>query len=360
MNYQNLKDNNLILFEVICGSQAYGTATPQSDVDRKFIYVLPKDYVYGIKYIPQIDENKDFVGWEIKRFLELLSVNNPSVIEFIGNYPKDCILYKNPIFDEIIKHRDKFITKQCRNSFAGYARQQINKAEGMNKMQNWEAKKVTKKTPLDFCYVIEGYKSRSLKGVLKTNGWKQEQCGLSAINHARDTYALFYDSKNKLNYHGVQIEKSQKIRLSSIPKRQKCQFIIHYNEDGYSSHCKVYKRYQDWLKNRNVTRWTDVKNHGQQIDGKNMLHCRRLLDMAKEIAEGKGINVRRENADYLLKIKKGEIPLRQLLNYANQEIKEIDSLFINSNLPEKIDENFIHDLLVKIRKEFYGEYSFTC
>jgi hypothetical protein len=38
---------------------------------------------------------------------------------------------------------------------------------------------------------------------------------------------------------------------------------------------------------RNLQRWVDVKSHDQKIDGKNMMHCYRLVQMAREIAEGK-------------------------------------------------------------------------
>lgn len=383
INLDYIKNHNLIIFDAVSGSHAYGTATPSSDLDIRGVFILPKEEIFGLGYIEQVNDQKnDVVYYEVRRFLELVASNNPNILELL-NTPEDCIRYKHPVFDLILKNRDKFITKLCRNSFAGYARQQINKAEGMNKMQNWEAKRVMRKTPLDFCYVIDGYKTRALKTVLREKGWKQENCGLSAINHARDTYALFYDKKENLGYKGIQsptykdnpgklpkglkgsvefltenLDKvSHKVRLSSIPKGQKHQFIITYNEDGYSSHCKDYKRYQTWKKERNKARWTDVKAHGQQIDGKNMLHCRRLLDMAKEIAQGQGINVRRPNAKELLSIRKGEVKLRQLLNQANAEIKEIDSLFINSDLPELVDMNFVHDLLIQVRTEFYESYT---
>lgn len=383
INLDYIKKHNLIIFDAISGSHAYGTATPSSDLDIRGVFVLPKEEIFGLGYIEQVNDQKnDIVYYEVRRFLELVASNNPNILELL-NTPEDCIRYKHPVFDLILKNSDKFITKQCRNSFAGYARQQINKAEGMNKMQNWEAKRVARKTPIDFCYVIDGYKTRSLKTVLREKGWRQENCGLSAINHARDTYALFYDKKQNLGYKGIQssthqdnpgksskglegsveflteslVKESHKVRLSSIPKGQKHEFIITYNEDGYSSHCKDYKRYQTWKKERNKSRWTDVKAHGQQIDGKNMLHCRRLLDMAKEIAQGKGINVRRPNAKELLSIRKGEIKLRQLLNQANAEIKEIDSLFINSNLPELVDMNFVHNLLIQVRTEFYESHT---
>ena len=83
--------------------------------------------------------------------------------------PEDCIVYKHPIFDIILKHRDKFITKQCKNSFTGYSVAQIKKAQGLNKKQNWEKDKVTRKDILDFCFVIDGEKSVPLNIWFKNN-----------------------------------------------------------------------------------------------------------------------------------------------------------------------------------------------
>ncbi len=381
MTYEYLKENGLILLEVIVGSQAYGTATPASDIDRKFVYILPEEDILGNKYVEQITVNKDFAGYEIKRFLELLAVGNPTMLELIaGDYPKDCILYKHPAFDLILNEKDKFITKLCQKSFGGYAKQQISKAEGLNKMQNWEIKRVTRKTPIDFCYVIMGEKSLSLKKVLINNKLDQKFCGLVNVPHVCDVYALFYDEKsakcfselysesernsNKktikkenvlmgFGYKGIQMDDSNKIRLSSIPKGQKSLFNIYYNENGYSQHAKKWNQYQVWLKNRNESRYTDAKAHGQRIDGKNMLHCRRLLDMAREIAEGKGINVQRQNFKELLKIRRGEIDLKSLILYAENEIQIINKLFDKSNLPSDVNQEFIHELLVKIRIAFY-------
>ena len=147
---------------------------------------------------------------------------------------------------------------------------------------------------------------------------------------------------------------SNQLRLSSIPKGQEPFCTITYNKDGYSEHCKDFREYEEWLSKRNLQRWVDVKSHGQQIDGKNMMHCRRLMDMAREIAEGKGILVKRDNAQELLAIRRGEIDLQTLIDHVESEIKEVDTLFKESNLPEKVDENFINSLLVKIRKSVYG------
>jgi hypothetical protein len=78
------------------------------------------------------------------------------------------------------------------------------------------------------------------------------------------------------------------------------------------------------------------------------------MSMAREIAEGKGINVRRDDAEYLISIRRGEIDLQTLIDEVEKEIVEIDELFTNSNLPESVDKNFINELLIKIRKNIYN------
>lgn len=360
------------LYLVIRGSQAYGTNLPTSDTDYSGVFIQSIDDILGNKYIEQINDDKnDTVIYEVRRFLELLQKNNPTVLELL-NTPEDCVLYKDPIFDEILQNRDKFITKQCSNSFGGYAVQQIKKAKGQNKKQNWEKDKVTRKTPLDFCYLIQGSHTTPVSEWLERSGKDQSKCGLVKIPHSRDTYALYYDFSDiyepeyfiemgipKVKFKGISFEDSNDIRLSSVPdfgSEEKEWLIgqVSYNKDGYTQHCNDYKSYQIWLEERNEQRWVDVASHGQKIDGKNMMHCKRLIQMSKEIAEGKGIIVRRPNAQELISIRKGEVDLETLIESVESEIVEMDRLFKESNLPESIDSNFINTLLIKIRKKIYN------
>jgi hypothetical protein len=347
--------NALPLDLVIRGSHAYGTNIETSDTDYSGVFIQSMDDILGNKYVEQINDDKnDTVIYEIRRFLELLQKNNPTILELL-NTPEDCILYKHPIFDVVLKNKDQFITKICSNSFGGYAKTQIGKAKGQNKKQNWEKDKVERKIPLDFCYLHRGEYSIPLVGYLKENGINQEFCGLSKSPHGRDVYALFH-TEEYAKFKGIAFEESNDIRLSSIPEGlpESC-FIGHisYNKDGYTQHCNDYRSYQTWLKERNETRWVDVVSHGQKIDGKNLMHCKRLVQMAREIAEGKGIIVRRPNADELLSIRRGEIDLQTLIDDVESEIKVIDKLFRESNFPDSLDIEFINDLLVIIRKEIY-------
>ena len=376
------------LFIAIRGSQAYGTATPTSDTDYAGVYIQSLDDVLGNRYKEQINDDKnDTVFYELRRFLELLATNNPTVLELL-NTPEDCIIYKHPAYDRILSDRDKFITKQCSKSFGGYGVQQIKKAKGQDKKQNWEKAKVTRKDILDFCYVITDGKSIPWKDWNSERGFEEKFIGAVNVPNARDVYALYYDQgayqcfgetvpeymrenakrwRKEANVpmgfgykglvksgEGVSASESNQLRLSSVPKGETPIAHIIYNKDGYSMHCKDYQSYQEWLEKRNEQRWIDVQSHGQKIDGKNMMHCRRLLEMSREIGEGKGIIVRRPNAQELLAIRRGEVDLQSLIDRAESDIREIDEIFQNSSLPDSVDPNFIHELIVSIRADFYG------
>ena len=188
ITYEYLKENNCILYECIVGSQAYATNVETSDIDKKFVYILPQDYILGTGYVEQLSVNKDYVGWEIKRFLELIGSSNPTVLELL-NTPEDCIITKHPLFDYILDHKADFITKGCRNSFAGYAVQQIQKAKGLNKKQNIEQGSVTRKDVLDFCYVKKGEQSVPWKKWSEGKGYEEKFLGIrEGATHYHATY----------------------------------------------------------------------------------------------------------------------------------------------------------------------------
>jgi hypothetical protein len=75
--------------------------------------------------------------------------------------------------------------------------------------------------------------------------------------------------------------------------------------------------------------------------------------MATEIGRGEGIQVRRQDAAELLKIRRGEVDLETLIETADAAIANMDSVFEDSDLPNSVDKNLVNDLLVRIRKEFY-------
>lgn len=386
-NLNYIKENGLILLEAIGGSHAYGTNIKTSDTDIRGVYIAEVDDFLCGNYPEQINDDKnDIVFYELSRFLYLVKTNNPNILELL-NVPKDCIIFKHSLFDMILEHKDEFITKVCGKSFAGYGIAQIKKAKGLDKKQNWEKDKVTRKDVLDFVYVIEGKRSIPWKvwNSDVTRQFDEKFCGVT--NLLGGVYAVYYDEQAYLCFgsdipkdekellkfklkesnlpigigykgliktgEGANAAESNQLRLSSIPKGETPICNIVYNKDAYTQHCKDYLAYQEWLENRNESRYVETQEHGQKIDGKNMMHCMRLIRMAQEIGAGKGVIVRRPDAEELLSIRRGEVDLSKLIEMADEAISEMDSIFDNSDLPDKVNQNLVNDLLIKIRKEFY-------
>ena len=80
----------------------------------------------------------------------------------------------------------------------------------------------------------------------------------------------------------------------------------------------------------------------------------RLIRMSKEIGRGEGIIVRRPDAQELLAIRRGEVDLDSLIDTAELEIKEMDKIFEESDLPKGINPELVNELLIKIRREYYN------
>lgn len=336
-----------LIFETIVGSTVYGTATPESDVDKKGVYIQTLDELVTWGYEPQVSVTKDETYFEVRRFLELLEVANPTALEMLFT-PDEFVTFISPEFELIRRNRNEFLTKMCAKSFGNYGYSQIAKATGTDKKMNWEKSRTVKKTPLDYIYYSDKGKSFLLKDFLERNNLEQEKCGLVRLDHMKDQYALYYDYNN-FGYRGIIGKDSNEIRLSSVPKGEECILVIYYNVEAYSKYCKEYKEYKEWLKKRNMARFVDNKSHGQMVDGKNLLHCRRLVDIAIEIAKEKTINVHRPNAEYLLSIKRGEVNLKEILSVVEQDIKDLDKLYEDSGLPDKCDKDIVHHLLLSIR-----------
>lgn len=351
MTIRDLKENNLIILECLSGSKAYGLDTPTSDTDIKGVFILPKKDYYGLDYIPQISNStNDIVYYEFGRFMELLSVNNPNILELL-NTPKESIFIKHPIFDEI--DSSLILSKLCKNTFGKFAISQIKKAKGLKKKIVNPIDK-DRKSVLSFCFVHHNQGSIPLIKFLEKNNLKQENCGLINIAHMKNVFALFHGEN--LGYKGIiKDNNSNDISLSSIPKEEKEIALLYFNKDGYSTYCKEYKEYWDWVENRNEERYQNTKSHGKNYDSKNMMHTFRLLEMAIEIAIEKRINVKRTNRNYLLDIKAGKFEYDDLVNKANQLQNEMEKAFANSDLMDKPDREKINDLTYTLRELLYQE-----
>lgn len=352
MTLEELKKSGNIIFECISGSRAYGLQTPTSDTDIRGVFILPKEKFYSLEYIGQINnETNDVAYYELRKFIELCSKNNPNILEMLY-VPEDCVLYKNPLFDEI--KEEYFLSKLCKNTFANYAFTQIKKARGLNKKIVNPMEK-ERKTIEDFCSVRTTKQSMSLRAFLTEKALNISNCGLAKIPNMKNCFNLFYNES--LNYNGIVRENANEVCVSAIPKEEQAIALLYCNLEGYSSYCKKYAEYWSWVGKRNDERYSNNISHDKNYDAKNMMHTFRLLHVAEEIAKNRKVNVRvtHQARTYLLRIKNADFEYDDLVHEAGEIRKELDGFYETSNLPEKPDLELINNLLIEIRDKFYKQ-----
>jgi len=143
------------------------------------------------------------------------------------------------------------------------------------------------------------------------------------------------------------------VELRNHPKKEIPVGIVSFNLNGYESHCKDYNNYTQFQLNKNLVRYNTNREHGQDYDSKNIMHLKRLSDMGLEISEGKGLILVRPNREELLSIKRGEVNLDDVVKQAQENKKLMMNNLKNSKLPDEVDINFVNNLLIHIRNEFY-------
>ncbi len=349
MTIQKLRDNNQIILECISGSKAYGLDTPASDTDIRGVFLAPQREIYGMDYTPQVsDATNDTVFYELGRFMELLALNNPNILELL-NTPPQAVIYKHPFLAEI--KSEMILSKLCENTFGKFAYSQIKKAKGLKKkIVNPMHEK--RKTVLEFCYVNYAQGAIPAAKYLELQGWKQEDCGLVNIAHMKDVYGLYHSED--ADFRGIMTgEKANDVCLSSVPKGSTQAALLYFNREGYSVYCKDYREYWSWVEKRNEARYRNTESHGKKYDAKNMMHVFRLLDTAIEIGRTGQVNVRRPNRDFLLKIKSGAFEYDDLLTMAEEKKTEMEAAFAASDLPEQPDRERLNELLFELRSRFY-------
>ena len=379
-------ENKGLAYKFIRGSHLYGTNVETSDVDFGGVYIVDNETLMGLHeyYEPQIsDEKHDTTYYELGRWVELLMKANPNALESLFAPDEFIIGDIHPAVQLIRDNRDLFVTKECFNSLYGYGKSQIAKARGLNKKCVQPV--LERKEVLDFCYTFEEQGSQPMKRFLAERGLDQKYCGLVNVPNMKDTYGVYYDfaahhkfeprndtfaaylakfgtyfcdritkredNKEFFGYSGIVHPdgKSNEVRLSSIPKGEVPICFMTYNQNGYESHCKKYKEYQEWVEKRNPVRYES--NLKSNYDCKNMMHCVRLIHMGKELAEGKGFNVVRTwDREMLLDIRNHKYEYDEIIEYVEKLYKETDEMSKTCNLPDTVDKEKVHKLLIEARK----------
>jgi hypothetical protein len=117
-----------VIYRCVIGSQAYGLADADSDVDRRGIYLPPADLHWSLYGVPDQleDHGTQEAYWEIQRFLVLALKANPNVLECLFT---PLVETATPLAQELLQNRSKFLSRLVFQTYNGYVLSQFKKMQ---------------------------------------------------------------------------------------------------------------------------------------------------------------------------------------------------------------------------------------
>jgi predicted nucleotidyltransferase len=124
--YELVSDHTI--YSCVVGSRAYGLAGPESDIDRRGIYLAPTPLFWTLGKPPSHVEGpaEEQFSWELERFCELGIQANPTTLECLWSPLVETI---TPAGEELIHLRSAFLSRRVAQSYGGYAQGQWKRLE---------------------------------------------------------------------------------------------------------------------------------------------------------------------------------------------------------------------------------------
>lgn len=336
------------VFLVRHGSHAYGTNTPTSDEDFKGICIPTQQYFFGFQHRFEQAELKspDVVIYDIRKFFNLASACNPSIIEVLHTDPSDHLLV-SPIGQIILDNKDKFLSKRAKYSFTGYAISQLKRI------------KVHRK------WLINPPKApptRADMGLPEHTLIPQDQLMAAEAEVKKEIDRLNFDfmeelsEPTKIGVKNAMAEMLASLKISSDEIWEASSRKIGLDENfihlmqlerAYKNSKTEWDQYQNWKKTRNKTRYELEEKHG--YDCKHAYHLVRLIRMCREMLTTGKVIVKRSDKDELLAIRNGAWTYDQLIQFAELEEQSLQKIYDNcAILPKTPDFKYLDNLCVQL------------
>ena len=347
-----------LLYSVITGSQAYGTATKDSDTDIKGIFALPQSaYLSIVPPQKQVsDERNDTVFYSLYRMMQLLADANPNVLELLF-MPKSCVQFQSEVMTPLLAKRHDFVYLKGVEAHVGYARAQVKKAKGKNK---WINNPQPEKIPgiEQFCWVIsDSGKMSNQKPPARPESLMLATINLShyhcaSVEHVPNLYRLY-----EVGTKAKGVLRGGKIVCESIPKEDELtcyRGLLFCNVTAWQQAKRDHAHYWTWRKNRNKNRWKQQEKGLIDYDAKNMMHTIRLLKSAENmLLHGEPIiRFEGESRSQLMDIRRGVFSYAELLSMSERLVKRCDQLLQASTLSERVNAKVINRLLLEMTEEW--------
>ncbi len=288
------------------GAHLYGTATLESDVDYKGIFLptkeeillgrVPKSYNYstGKDELRNTKDDIDIELYSLHYFIKLACDGQTVAMDML-HAPENMILQTSTIWDVIIKNRKKFYTKNLK-SFIDYARRQASKYGIKGSRINATLQ------------VLELLKNENPSQKMRTI-WDR----LPRIEHC---YDVAPDPNGMKQYQ---------VSGKSFQESATIEYVIPILEKFYNDYGRRAK----------------LAAENKNIDWKAVSHALRAAYQTQEILTKNTITFPLRSADFLKNVKQGQLDyLSEVGPTLETLMEEVERLALASELPETEDRRF--------------------
>ena len=320
---KNLNSINLIV-QMKCGSHLYGTATKNSDLDIKGIYVPDEQEILLQKVKPVISlgtkksygekntqEDIDYEFFSIAKFLSLVAEGQSIALEMLFAPKQALISQPQQLWQEIKILAFKLFNKKTA-SFIRYCKQQANK------------------------YGIKGLRIKAARIALEYLIRAEKQYG-STVKLSRAANGL-----NKLVGNNEFLTVGEYINYNGTSEKyfEICGKRTLFNASIKSSRL-VAQKFVDQYGQRAL-----ASENNQGIDWKALSHAVRIGREAIEFLTTQNLTFPRPEAKHLHDIRLGMLSFKQISEEIEQILIEVNNAELHSKLPTSFDQTLI-DLFVE-------------
>lgn len=311
------------------GSHLYGTATPESDLDYKSVYV-PSAQDILLQRVkgsistqrPKGEGEKNYAGevdeesYAVQRYLDLVAQGQTVALDVL--FAPESVMLEPPApeWRIITENRHKLVTRKAA-AFVGYCRQQANK------------------------YGIRGSRiaaAKAAKGFLESAA---EQHGTQAkVAEFGKEIAGIADRTEHMAIIDITQGSGETIRHWEVCGR-KLQFTstVKYALD-------IVQRLLDEYGHRAL-----LAERNEGIDWKALSHAVRVGHQAIELLETGAFTFPLPNAQHILAIKRGELPYKQVAEEIEQLLADVEIASERSTLPAEPDRDWIDAFVAECHRK---------
>ena len=244
------------------GSIAYGTNTPESDIDIRGIFCADEVSIrtpfFPIREV-NLEDQEDGKMYELTNFMKLYCDMNPNILELLWVDESD-ILETSEAYKLLRHYAPQMLSKKVAFTFTGYALQQMKRIKGHNKWIN-NPQKVEPPVRVDYVKLQHNFTDSKLQA--RQFSLRDYNYGYLLVPYGNDIYGLINADQtcNTYNKDGS-IKKFDYDFFRDEQKKQQPLMIVKLCEEDYKRDKETHSNYWTWKKNRNESRSSLEEKYG--------------------------------------------------------------------------------------------------